>query len=61
MTRPKEPVPRVLVLSKSSKEAVFFEGLFHFLSKSAFACSRYALTVGLKPDSGRETREQHRS
>lgn len=45
MTRPKEPVPNVLILSKSSRLAVFVGFLRHFSSNSSLACSRNSFTV----------------
>lgn len=45
MTRPNEPVPNVLILSKSSRLAVFVGFLRHFSSNSSLACSRNSLTV----------------
>lgn len=45
MTRPNEPVPNVLILSKSSRLAVFVGFLRHFSSNSSLACSRNSFTV----------------
>uniref|UniRef100_A0A182Q467 Uncharacterized protein n=1 Tax=Anopheles farauti TaxID=69004 RepID=A0A182Q467_9DIPT len=45
MTRPNDPVPSVLIRSKSSSAAVFVGLRFHFSSKSSFAWSRNSRTL----------------